>query len=138
MWPSGCWTTCSVFTATDSPASAGSHAGECQEGHDAEAGPDAADAEDGDVTGQAPTREGCIWPVSFLLSNIRGLVGVRGKNKSPFLHDLALARNSLWLAVTESWLNPGVLDSELLVHMPGYSVQTGYARQTEGWFLSVP
>ena len=91
MWPSDCWTTCCVFTATDSPAYAGSHAGECQEGHVAEAGLDAADAENGDVTGQARTRKGSIWPASFLLSNIRGLVGERGKNKSPFLHDLATA-----------------------------------------------
>ena len=49
-------------------------------------------------------------------------MGVRGKNKAPFLHDMASARNCLWLAITESWLYPGVLDSELLVHMPGYSV----------------
>ena len=45
-----------------------------------------------------------------------------GRNKSPFLHDLAIQRNSLWVAVTESWLHKGVLDSELLVHMPGYSI----------------
>ena len=45
-----------------------------------------------------------------------------GKNKSPFLHDLSTQRNCLWVAVTESWLHPGILDSELLVHMPGYSI----------------
>ena len=47
---------------------------------------------------------------------------MRGKNKSPFLHDLATNRNCLWVAVTETWLNPGILDSEMLVHMPGYTI----------------
>ena len=41
---------------------------------------------------------------------------------SPFLHDLATSRNCLWLAVTETWLHSGILDSELLVHMPGYTI----------------
>ena len=67
-------------------------------------------------------REGAIWPVSFILSNIRGLIGVRGRNKVPFLHDLATNMNCLWLAITETWLNPSILDSELLIHMPGYTV----------------
>ena len=59
---------------------------------------------------------------------------MRGKNKSPFLHDLATTRNSLWLAITETWLSPSVLDSELLVHMPGYSVlrQDRQGRQRGG------
>ena len=47
---------------------------------------------------------------------------MRGRNKSPFLHDLATRRNCLWVAVTETWLNTGILDSEMLVNMPGYSV----------------
>ena len=47
---------------------------------------------------------------------------MRGRNKSPFLHDLATSRNCLWLAVTETWLHPGILDSEMLVHLPGYSI----------------
>ena len=45
--------------------------------------------------------EGELWPASFLLSNIRGLVGMSGNNKSPFLHDLATQRNCLWVAVTD-------------------------------------
>ena len=57
-----------------------------------------------------------------------------GKNKSPFLHDLAAQRNCLWVAVTESWLQPSILDSELLVHMPGYSLlrQDRVGRQRGG------
>ena len=47
---------------------------------------------------------------------------MRGRNKSPFLHDLAISRNCLWLAVTETWLHPGILDSEMLADLPGYSI----------------
>ena len=59
---------------------------------------------------------------------------MRGKNKAPFLHDLSTSRNCLWLAVTETWLHPGILDSEMLVHMPGYSVirQDRQGRQRGG------
>ena len=59
---------------------------------------------------------------------------MRGRNKTPFLHDLATSRNCLWLAVTETWLSSNVLDSELLVHMPGYSVirQDRQGRQRGG------
>ena len=66
--------------------------------------------------------KGSVWPASFILSDIRGLVGLTGKNKSPFLHDLATQRNCLWMAVTETWLTPRVLDSEILVHVPRYSL----------------
>ena len=40
----------------------------------------------------------------------------------------------MWLAVTETWLSAGVLDSELLVYMPGYSVlrQDRQGRQRGG------
>ena len=96
-------------------------------------------AENGNDTGNAPSGEGCLWPASFILCNIRGLVGMRAKNKSPFLHDLATSSNCLWLAVTETWIDPGTLDSKLLVHMPRYSVmrQDRLGRQ-RGWFLPLP
>ena len=42
---------------------------------------------------------------------------MRGRNKSPFLHDLATSRNCIWLAVTETWLHSGILDSEMLEEM---------------------
>ena len=95
-----------------------------EEGHAPEARSDVPVAENRDATGQAfsRAREGAIWPLSFILSNIRGLLGLRGKNKVPFLYDLATSRNCLWLAITETWLNPNILDSELLIHMPGYTV----------------
>ena len=59
---------------------------------------------------------------------------MRGRNKSPFLHDLATSRNCLWLAVTETWLHPGILDSEMLADMPGYSIirQDRQGRQRGG------
>ena len=59
---------------------------------------------------------------------------MRGRNKAPFLHDLSTSRNCLWLAVTETWLHPGILDSEMLAHMPGYSVirQDRQGRQRGG------
>ena len=111
-----------VFSDTDSPAIAGSLDGELEEGPESQAGPHVPDAEDGVVAGKAYPRKGGVWPASFIVTNIRGLVGVRGRNKSPFLHDLASQRNCLWVAVTESCLRPDILDSELLAHMPGYSI----------------
>ena len=101
------------FSDTDSPAIAGSLDGELEEGPESQAGPHVPDAEDGVVAGKAYPRKGGVWPASFIVTNIRGLVGVRGRNKSPFLHDLASQRNCLWVAVTESWLRPDILDSEL-------------------------
>ena len=89
---------------------------------------------DNDAAKTPHTGEGGVWPASFLLSNIRGLVGMGGRNKSPFLHDLAIQRNCLWVAVTETWLRPGIMDSEMLVHMPGYSIlrQDRVGRQRGG------
>ena len=110
------------FSGTDSPANAGGLDGEHKERPEPEAGPHVQHAKDGAVAGQTPSRERGLWPPSFLLTNIRGLVGGRGRNKSPFLHDLAVQRNCLWVAITESWLRPDILDSELLAHLPGYSV----------------
>ena len=127
-WRSCRWSTTPTsssggFSAADSPAAiAGSLVGHCEERHGAETGPNDADGEVGDDAGKAPHGKGYVWPASFLLSNIRGLVGLRGRNKSPFLHDLATQRNCLWMAVTETWLSPRVLDSEILVHVPGFTI----------------
>ena len=52
---------------------------------------------------------------------MQGLVGT-SFNKSPFLCDLAQDSNSMWCAVTETWLRPEICDSELLVHLPGYAL----------------
>ena len=60
-------------------------------------------------------------PATFLLANMQGLVGT-SRNKSPFLCDLVENENSIWFAVTETWLSPVVSDSELLVHLPGYTL----------------
>ena len=45
-----------------------------------------------------------------------------GKSKSAFLHDQAVLHSSLVVSVTETWLKPGVKDSELLVNFPDYSL----------------
>ena len=60
-------------------------------------------------------------PATFLLANMQGLVGT-SFNKSPFLSDLIQNHNSIWCAVTETWLNPDISDSKLLVHLPGYTL----------------
>ena len=112
------------FSGSDSPACAGGLGRGDQGGHAPEAGYHVPDAKSRDDSGQTSHGggEGAIWPVSFFLSNIRGLVGLRGRNKVPFLHDPATNRNCLWLAITETWLNPNILDSDLLIHMPGFTV----------------
>ena len=60
-------------------------------------------------------------PPAFLLANMQGLVGA-SRNKSPFLSDLLQNSESLWCAVTETWLSAVISDSELLVHLPGYQL----------------
>ena len=60
-------------------------------------------------------------PATFLLANMQGLVGT-SRNKSPFLCDLIENHNSIWFAVTETWLGPDISDSELLVHLSGYTL----------------
>ena len=60
-------------------------------------------------------------PPAFLLANMQGLVGA-SRNKSPFLSDLLQNSESLWCAVTETWLSAVISDSELLVHLPGYTL----------------
>ena len=59
---------------------------------------------------------------------------MRGNNKYTFLHDLATSRICLWLAGTETWLHPGILDSEMLADFPGYSIlrQDRQGRQRGG------
>ena len=52
---------------------------------------------------------------------MQGLVGT-SRNKSPFLSDLMQNSNNIWCAVTETWLRPDISDSELLVHLPGYTL----------------
>ena len=72
--------------------------------------------------GGLPEPRGSGGPQTFLLSNIRGLIGQGGKSKAGFLYDQAILHKSLVVAVTESWLKPKVKDSELLVNFPGYNL----------------
>ena len=60
-------------------------------------------------------------PATFILANMQGLVGTTF-NKSPFLSDVTQNNKSIWCAVKETWLNPDILDSELLAHIPGYTL----------------
>ena len=59
---------------------------------------------------------------SFILSNIQRLITPSGRTKSGFLHDQAQLDNALLVAVTETWLNPTVLDSEVSHNFPGYCI----------------
>ena len=59
---------------------------------------------------------------AFLLSNIQRLITPSGRTKSGFLSDLAVDNSALFLGITETWCHSGVLDAELLVNFPGYSV----------------
>ena len=58
-----------------SPANAGNLDGECQKRHASETRTYVSGDADGDDAGQDPhAGKGSIWPASFLLTNIRGLV----------------------------------------------------------------
>ena len=57
-----------------------------------------------------------------MLVNIARLITPSGRTKSAFLKDQAEANNSLFVGVTETWLNDGVLDSEVTHNFPGYSL----------------
>ena len=48
---------------------------------------------------------------TFLLVNIARLITPSGRTKSGFLKDQAESNNCLFVGVTETWLNEGVLDS---------------------------
>ena len=99
------------MTLTNLGIKIGSLDGHSETGHDAEAGHHVPEDEGENAARQDPCyREECVWSASFILSDIRGLMGWGGKNKSPFLHDLAIQRNCLWMAVTETCLTNGVLD----------------------------
>ena len=55
---------------------------------------------------------------SFILANMQGLVGT-SQNKSSFLWDLTQENNSIWCAVTVTWLSPDKGDRE---HFSGYAL----------------
>ena len=59
---------------------------------------------------------------TFLLSNIQRLITPSGKSKSKFLSDQAEAKNALFVAVTETWLNSDVLDAEVSHDFPDYTL----------------
>ena len=59
---------------------------------------------------------------TFLLSNIRGILGQGGNSKTGFLFDQAISHQAMIVAVTETWLKPDIKDAELLVNFPGYSL----------------
>ena len=50
---------------------------------------------------------------------MQGLVGT-SFNKSPFLCCMIQNNKSIWFA--ETWLSPVISESELLVHIPGYTL----------------
>ena len=52
--------------------------------------------------------------------NIHGLTPKSDKPKVPYLSDLARETNALFIWVTESHLNPNILDAEISI--PGYDV----------------
>ena len=58
---------------------------------------------------------------SFLLFNTARLITPSGRSKASFLKDQADARSSMFLGVTETWLNDGVLDSEVTHDFSGFS-----------------
>ena len=59
---------------------------------------------------------------TFILSNIQRLITPSGRTKSGFLSDQAQLSNALLVAVTETWLSPDILDSEVTHNFPGYSL----------------
>ena len=82
-----------------------------------------------------PGRSG--GPQTFLLSNIRGLIGQGGNSKTGFLYDQAILHQALSVCVTETWLKPKVKDSELLVNFPGYSLYRSDRQTRKGGGVSV-
>ena len=58
---------------------------------------------------------------TFLLTNINRLITPTGRTKSGFLADQAELKNAIFVAVTETWLHDGVLDSEVCHNFPGFS-----------------
>ena len=75
---------------------------------------------------------------SFLLVNIARLITPSGRTKSGFLKDQAVANNSLFVGVTETWLTDGVFDSEVLHDFQGYSILRCDRGPPGGWCMSVP
>ena len=59
---------------------------------------------------------------TFILTNIQRLITPSGRTKSGFLHDQAQLGNALLVAVTETWLSPMIMDSEVTHNFPGYSI----------------
>ena len=58
---------------------------------------------------------------TLLLVNINRLITPSGRTKSGFLADQAELKSALFVAVTETWLNDGVFDSEVCHNFPGFS-----------------
>ena len=67
----------------------------------------------GNVEKQSPT---------FILTNINRLMTISGRKKSGFLANQAELNNALFVAVTETWLNDKMLDSEVCHDFPGYAL----------------
>ena len=59
---------------------------------------------------------------TLLLVNINRLITPSGRTKSGFLADQAELKRALFVAVTETWLNDGVFDSEVCHNFPGFSL----------------
>ena len=60
--------------------------------------------------------------LSFLLMNIRGLFSLTSVRKIPFLADIVIQNNIPLIALTETWLEEGILDAEVERQIPGYKI----------------
>ena len=76
----------------------------------------------GTIRGSSRIRSRAEQCPSFLLININRLLTSSGQSKVGFLHDQAVNHNALFVGVTETWLNEGILDAEVSHNFPGYSV----------------
>ena len=139
------------FSGNDSPANAGSPhadgtdaASQTTAGNQAVPGEDAA-AHQAHQRGQPQPRDGNGGTQgtdgrrnneglgsSFLLSNINRLITKSGRSKSSFLRDQAELSNAILVAVTETWLNPTIFDSEVSHDFPGYSLRRCDRARREG------
>ena len=112
------------FSGFDSPAAAGGPLTSCPAGAEqAEAGAQHAPVQDSSTAPRLPSRRGSsLARQTFILTNIQRLITPSGRTKSGFLHDQAVLGNALLVAVTETWLDPLILDSEVTHNFPGYSI----------------
>ena len=64
--------------------------------------------------------------------NIARLMTQSGRSKAGFLSDQALLREALMVGVCETWLEPSIMDSEVLHNFTGYSIFRGDRTNRQG------